>query len=92
MKKIVLEGNMFVDSETTHKILKELFEFPDYYGKNLDAFWDCLTDWYVGEKAHIVWKDFNISKENLGEDADIMLEIFNRAQNQYGDFIIEVIP
>ena len=43
MKEIVLEGKAFVDIETTHVLLKEVFDFPDYYGKNLDAFWDCIT-------------------------------------------------
>ena len=27
-----------------HKYLAEKFEFPDYYGKNLDALFECLTD------------------------------------------------
>ncbi len=27
-----------------HAYLKEQFEFPDYYGENLDALYDCLTD------------------------------------------------
>ena len=27
-----------------HEVLKRDLEFPDYYGGNLDALWDCLTD------------------------------------------------
>ena len=27
-----------------HEILKRDLDFPDYYGGNLDALWDCLTD------------------------------------------------
>ena len=27
-----------------HKLLKEAFNFPDYYGCNLDALYDCLGD------------------------------------------------
>ncbi len=92
MEKIILDGTKFVDIDTTHKILKEVFEFPDYYGKNLDAFWDCITDWYIGEKAQIIWENFNISKNNLGEKADILLELFQEAAEEYGDFTIEVIP
>ena len=92
MKKIILEGSQFTDILTTHKILKEIFEFPDYYGNNLDAFWDCITDWYVGEKAKIIWKDFDTSKNNLGEKADALLELFQEAEKEYGDFTIEVIP
>ena len=27
-----------------HSIVKREFHFPDYYGKNFDAFWDCILD------------------------------------------------
>lgn len=35
-----------------HTIIKEALDFPDYYGRNWDAFWDCLTD-MVGRKVAI---------------------------------------
>ena len=27
-----------------HKYLKEVFDFPEYYGENLDALYDCLSE------------------------------------------------
>ena len=27
-----------------HDYIKEVLNFPDYYGKNLDALYDCLTE------------------------------------------------
>ena len=27
-----------------HEVLKRDLDFPDYYGGNTDALWDCLTD------------------------------------------------
>ena len=96
MKEIVLEGKKFINSETSHKILKSLFEFPDYYGENLDAFWDCITDctsdWVNGENVKIIWKDFSESHKNLGKESDILLELFQEASKKYGGFTIEVIP
>ncbi len=42
MNKIVLDIDR-LDREG-HDYLKEAFGFPDYYGKNLDALYDCLSD------------------------------------------------
>lgn len=44
MKQIILDGNLLADAAKVHDYLKEMLEFPEYYGKNLDALYDCLTD------------------------------------------------
>lgn len=30
--------------EEAHKYLSRMLQFPDYYGNNLDALYDCLTE------------------------------------------------
>ena len=30
--------------EEFHDLAVRQFSFPSYYGRNLDAFWDCITD------------------------------------------------
>ena len=44
MRTIVLDGEVLANQETAQEYLREMLEFPDYYGKNLDAVYDCLTD------------------------------------------------
>ena len=44
MKRITLDGNILADAAKVHDYLMEILEFPEYYGKNLDALHDCLTD------------------------------------------------
>ncbi len=44
MKQITLDGNVLADAAKVHDYLMEMLEFPEYYGKNLDALYDCLTD------------------------------------------------
>ena len=44
MKQITLDGNLLSDLTQIHDYLKEQLDFPEYYGKNLDALHDCLTD------------------------------------------------
>ena len=37
-----LDGNLI--KKEGHDYLKEALNLPDYYGKNLDALYDCLTE------------------------------------------------
>ena len=45
-----LDGNLI--KENGHDYLKDALNFPDYYGKNLDALYDCLCE--IGEETEIV--------------------------------------
>ena len=40
--KMQLDGNLI--KKEGHDYLKEALNLPDYYGKNLDALYDCLTE------------------------------------------------
>lgn len=44
METIVLDGSSLTERESAFLILETAFSFPDYWGKNLDALYDCLTD------------------------------------------------
>lgn len=41
----MIDGRDFENIEVLHDVLKDKLDFPDYYGRNLDALWDCLTGW-----------------------------------------------
>lgn len=51
MKIIELDGECI--KKYSHEYLKEKLRFPDYYGKNLDALYDCLTDIGVETEIHL---------------------------------------
>ena len=44
MKTFVLNCAQLHFREQAHLYLAQALEFPEYYGKNLDALFDCLTD------------------------------------------------
>lgn len=49
MISIEIDGKLI--KKDGHDYLKEVLNFPDYYGKNLDALYDCLTD--IGVETEI---------------------------------------
>ena len=40
----ILDGNNITDKETLHNTLASSLQLPDWYGRNLDALYDCLSD------------------------------------------------
>ena len=44
MRKIVLDFTGIRNRDDLHQYLKERFGFPEYYGENLDALYDVLTE------------------------------------------------
>lgn len=43
MRKIILDGSVMTGREALHDALCAQLALPEYYGRNLDAMYDCLT-------------------------------------------------
>ncbi len=57
-----------------HVVLKNTFEFPDYYGMNLDALWDSLKDYSIDYNHSFIIYLKGLNKKN-SELQDYMLQI-----------------
>ena len=44
MRKVILNCEKLTERKKAHQYLAQMLDFPDYYGKNLDALFDCLTE------------------------------------------------
>lgn len=44
MRTITLARELMSDKPKAHAYLREQFDFPDFYGNNLDALWDLLSE------------------------------------------------
>ncbi|OAZ60528.1 putative ribonuclease inhibitor YrdF [Bacillus siamensis] len=87
---VIIDGKDITSTEALHRILKDKLDFPDYYGENLNALWDCLTGW-IEYPLTLVWKNFDVSQKALGSDADDVLELFQEAQEELdGEFFIQI--
>ena len=67
-----------------HEVLKRDLDFPDYYGGNTDALWDCLTD-LLGEHTQIEIVGFENVKKSYSQEWNSIIRIFKKAKHAYGD-------
>ena len=44
MMRLILDGNILKYRSRVHSKLARSLHFPGWYGRNLDALYDCLTD------------------------------------------------
>ena len=67
-----------------HAIIQKALDFPDYYGRNLEALWDCLRD-MVGEPIHIEIVGLEVIEEQFGDYASKLIETFRELKHYRGD-------
>ncbi|MEF7658544.1 barstar family protein [Bacillus thuringiensis] len=84
MEIVKLDGRKFTSKEVLHQTLKKQLDFPNFYGENADALWDCLTG-FIGLPIIIEWEFFKESQIMLGEEADLILKTFQDAQEEMID-------
>ncbi|MDQ1343895.1 MAG: Barstar protein [Patescibacteria group bacterium] len=70
MKTYVLDAARFSDADAFYDEASSAFGFPDYFGRNLDALADCLSD--VATPCRIVWLHTDADKL----DADFRESVF----------------
>lgn len=67
-----------------HERIRVAFDFPEWYGRNLDALWDLLSE---PRSAHITVIGVDTMTKELQEYFESIIKIFERAkceQNSYG--------
>ena len=70
-----------------HKAIKHGLDFPDYYGENWSALWDCLFDMGNDELCiEIIGLD-KLHKE-FHDDINIMLELMSDYRKKYNPHLV----
>lgn len=66
MMKIIIDGTMIQNKEDLYQAMDDVLHFPEYFGHNLDALYDVLTertDRLTAEFFH-----YDLLTEKLGEE------------------------
>lgn len=66
MKTVVINTKSITDIQTFHQEFKHVLGFPDFYGMNMDAWIDCMSDIRGG-----------MTSENLNTEEPLCIELLN---------------
>ena len=84
MNIFILDGTKMTDRESCHDYIARIMHFPDYYGHNLDALYDCLGEYDADSTVIILNK--TILLMYLDDYGEKLLETLSDAADQPGSF------
>ena len=77
MAEIVLDGLEIRSVEEVHDRFAQALALPEWYGRNLDALFDCLTD--LGEPVTVRLLHREALEEQLGRRGRALARLLRRA-------------
>jgi len=87
-----LDCTKWTDTNQIHKHLKKQLDFPDYYGENLNALNDCLSDLEINEPGLvIVFRHFQSVEKDIAHG---LIDIFarnSRLHNLFGKRLLTLV-
>ena len=89
---IVLDFTVCKYPADIHRVLKESFGFPEYYGVHWDALWDCLNDlFFSSEEALIKICGISILDKEMQAYLKPMFELFSDISDDNPNIIFKSI-
>lgn len=86
MIEVRLDGEEIRDKEQLHSLLSDAFGFPAWYGANLDALYDCLTD--ISADTRLVISHSDKLAENLGIYKEKLFRVLYQASENNPKFTL----
>ena len=73
-----------------HFVIRQALDWPDYYGCNWDAFWDCLTN-MLGRPIHLEINGLDVVERKFDNAAKTMIETLKEFKHYDNDEFIDDI-
>lgn len=80
MRTITLDINRLYSVPELHKYLRNALALPAYYGANLDALYDCLTE--IAEPTQLIVPANVTDNEKLGWYGEQLLQVLQDAAEE----------
>ena len=77
MKSVILDAKKMLKKEKMHEYFAKKFDLPEYYGKNLDALFDCLCE--INEPTLIKLKNEDALQ---GDTKESLIRLFHDVCNE----------
>lgn len=78
--KVIIDGEKITSKKVLHSYLAGELDFPEWYGENLDALYDCLTD--ITEETVIELINRSAFHGHLGKYAKAFEKMLRDAQEE----------
>lgn len=86
MKLTIINGCLMKDRASAHDYLAEALDFPGYYGRNLDALADCLSE--MTPDDYILIQHAAALRRRLGGYGDSLLTVFQDVCERGGPTVL----
>lgn len=90
MKIVLLDGEKIKTKADVHKAFSETLDFPEYYGNNLDALHDMLTE--GTDEIGVIAVNTEMLSENLGKWWKSLIRLLRDVANDRESFHVSVEP
>ena len=90
IKLYVVDFSSITSHKEVHPLLAEALDFPDYYGCNWDAFWDCITD-MAGIPLHIEIRGLDVLTHIAPRHSKMLCECLKDFKHYEDDYYIDQI-
>ena len=80
MRTIVLDGGEMLTRAAAHDYLARRLQLPDYYGRNLDALADCLSE--MGQTTLLVLYRQDEMAHVLGDYGESLVRVLRQAAEE----------
>ena len=89
MKVIHLDLSGVESISDLHDCFEEAFSLPPWYGRNLDALWDCLSDGFT-EPTLLQVTDLPVLQARLGSVANVLVRLFRDLSDCRENLIVDI--
>ena len=90
MKEIIIDGSTIETAGDLHEALAQALSLPDWYGRNLDALYDCLTE--LGEDTHLQLHNWHHIEFRLKDYSGKAVYVFHYAMEENPHLTVSLRP